>query len=272
MSPLSPPREFWTARAASVARGTLRDGLGALGNLAILASSVKVGSRAIARVLPDVLSSCEPMRAAVNELARGVSGNLEAEQAASGLQAFFDEHLRELARELDGLVDEPFRASERLDLDRLLARLSGRLDAAQALLELLDTAANERVATIHLGELLRQHLAGAPSGRRPQRRFKVTLTTQGNVEADVKPRALSELVAAELELLPAASVPHLSLSLLPSGHAITISQTPSAQGEVLDVWGYGVIEPSLACVAAAAGLVGVTRVPTADGIRLDIPR
>lgn len=272
MSPVSPPREPWTARPASVARGTLRDGLGALGNLAILASSVRVGSRAIARVLPDVRSSCDPMRAAVNELARGVTGHPEAEQAAKSLEAFFDEHLRELSGELDGLVDEPFRASERLDLDRLLARLSGRLDAAQALLELLDTAANERVATIHLGELLRQHLAGAPSGRRPQRRFKVTLATQGNVEADVKPRALSELVAAELELLPATSVPHIELSALPGGHAIGISATPRAKGEVLEVWGYGVIEPSLACVAAAAGLVGVAREPTADGVRLTIAR
>jgi hypothetical protein len=212
------------------------------------------------------------MRAAVSELAQGVGGGTEAKQAAKAIETFFDQHLRELSQELDGLVDEPFRASERLDLDRLLARLSGRLDAAQALLELLDTATNERVATIHLGELLRQHLAGAPSGRRPQRRFKVTLTTQGNVEADVKPRALSELVAAELELLPAASVPHLALSALPTGHAVAISATPRATGEVLEVWGYGVIEPSLACVVAAAGLISVTREVTADGIRLEIPR
>ncbi len=272
MSPVSPPRETWTARPQSVARGTLRDGLGALGNLAILASSVRVGSRAIARVLPDVLSSCEPMRAAVHELVRGVSGRPEAAQAAEQLRAFFDDHLRELSRELDGLVDEPFRATERLDLDRLLARSSGRLDAAQSLLELLDTATSERLATIHLGELLRQHLAGAPSGRRPQHRFKVTLATRGNVEADVKPRALSELVTAELELLPLAGVPHIELSATPDGHAISISTTPVAQGEVLEVWGYGVIEPSLACVAAAASLVGVVRDPTADGIRLAIPR
>lgn len=271
MSPVSPPSETWTARPASVARGTLRDGLGAVGNLAILASSVRVGSRAIARVLPDVLSSCDPIRAAVSELARSVSGFPGAAGAAKSLEAFFDEHLRELSAELDGLVDEPFRATERLDLDRLLARLSGRLDAAQALLELLDTAASERVATIHLGELLRQHLAGAPSGRRPQRRFKVTLATQGNVDADVKPRALSELVTAELELLPADSVPHIELSALPNGHAISITNAPHAQGEVLEVWGYGVIEPSVACVVAAAELLGVTREVTAGGIRLTIP-
>lgn len=271
MSPVSPPHETWTARPLSVARGTLRDGLGALGNLAILASSVKVGSRSIARVLPDVLSSCGPLRSAVSELSDGVARLPGAESAARGLEKFFDEHLSELERELGALVDEPFRASERLDLDRLLARLSTELDAAQALLELLDTAAHERAATIHLGELLRQHLAGAPSGRRPQRRFKVTLTTQGNVEADTKPRALSELVTAELELLPGGSVPHVELAALSSGHAVTISKTPLAKGEVLEVWGYGVIEPSATCVAAAAELVGVTRAVSSDGVRLTIP-
>lgn len=271
MSPVSPPHETWTARPLSVARGTLRDGLGALGNLAILAGSVKVGSRAIARVLPDVLSSCAPIRTAVGELAGAVSRLPQAEGAAQSLEAFFDEHLRELERELAGLVDEPFRASERLDLDRLLARLSTRLDAAQALLELLDTAAHERATTIHLAELLRQHLAGAPSGRRPQRRFKVTLTTQGNVEAEAKPRALSELVTAELELLPQGSVPHVELARTPGGHAITISRMPWANGETLDVWGYGVIDPSAACVIAAAELVGVSRAVTADGVRLSIP-
>jgi hypothetical protein len=207
----------------------------------------------------------------VSELAGGVASLPEAEGAARALQAFFDEHLRELERELDGLVAEPFRANERLDLDRLLARLSTRLDAAQALLELLDTAAHERVATIHLGELLRQHLAGAPSGRRPQRRFKVTLTAQGNLEADAKPRALSELIAAELELLPAVCVPHFELAAVAGGHAITITKTAGAKGEVLEVWGYGVIEPSTACVVAAAELVGVTRAVSEGGIRLTIP-
>ena len=271
MSPVSPPRETWTARPASVARGILRDGLGAVGNLAILASSVRVGSRAIARVLPDVLSSCEPIRAAVSELAQGVSGFPGASEAAKTLEAFFDEHMRELSRELDGLVDEPFRATERLDLDRLLARLSSRLDAAQALLELLHTAANERVATVDLGELMRQHLAGAPSGRRPQRRFRVMLATHGNVDAEVKPRALSELVTAELELLAADNVPHIELSALPNRHTITISRTARAKGEALEVWGYGVIEPSVVCVVAAADLVGVTREATPDGIRLSIP-
>jgi hypothetical protein len=270
MSSVSPPRETWTARPLSVARGILRDGLGAIGNLAILASSVRVGSRAIASVLPDVLASCGPIRGAVNELAGGVIELPEADAAAKALRAFMGGHLDELERELTGLVDEPFRASERLDLDRLLARLSGRLDAAQALLELLDTAVHERPQSIHLGELLRQHLAGAPSGRRPQRRFKVTVRSVGAVEADVKPRGLSELVTAELELFPGESVPHIELVAVSGGHEIAISKHARTGGETLSVWGYGVIEPSLQCVLAASRLLDLTREVTPDGVRLGI--
>jgi hypothetical protein len=272
MSSVSPPRDAWTARPLSVSRGILRDGLGAIGNLAILANSVRVGSRAIASVLPDVLASCGPIRGAVNELASGVLQLPEAHSAATALQAFMSGHLDELESELTGLVDEPFRASERLDLDRLLARLSGRLDAAQALLELLDTAVHERPQSIHLGELLRQHLAGAPSGRRPQRRFKVTVESIGAVEADVKPRALSELVTAELELFPAETVPHIELLAVQGGHEIAISKHSRTTGETLSVWGYGVIEPSVPCILAASRLLDLTREVSSDGVRLGLSR
>ena len=52
--PSQPPRDT----AMDAARGTVRDALGSLGNLALLSGSVKVGSKAIAGVLPDVLASC----------------------------------------------------------------------------------------------------------------------------------------------------------------------------------------------------------------------
>ena len=49
-----------------LARGTLRDALGALGNLTQLAGSTRVGSKAIENVLPDVLASTGPMRTATS--------------------------------------------------------------------------------------------------------------------------------------------------------------------------------------------------------------
>jgi len=252
--PSQPPRDS----AADSARGTLRDGLGALGNLALLSGSAKVGSKAIAGVLPDVLASSDPMREALRTLVRSLRPFLPGNDVLTEIEQFALLRLDDLEGELATRMDEPFRTPERLGLDRFLGRLSRELDAVQQLIELLEVAAIESAFPFKISDLLRQRLPSSPSGRRPQRRFTARLSiTEPLPEVLVKPRAFSTLVSAAAELASAPDgTPGISIAQRGGSTEVYISRA-AATGEDLVVWGYGVIEPSAATIHAAAALSNV---------------
>ncbi|HTQ07959.1 MAG TPA: hypothetical protein VMI54_29100 [Polyangiaceae bacterium] len=252
--PSQPPRDT----AMDAARGTVRDALGSLGNLALLSGSAKVGSKAIAGVLPDVLAACGPTREALLTLIEGLRRQLPSSRVPDEIEEFVLPRLDELEEELQGRVNEPLRTPERLGLDRVLGRLSRELDAVQSLLELLEVAGYESPFPFKVNELLRQRLPASPSGRRPARRFTARLSvTDPLPEVLLKPRAFSTLVAAAAELLsdPDGS-PGISIAVRNGAVEIYIS-TAAATGAELVVWGYGVIAPSHAAIRAAAELTEV---------------
>ena len=125
-----PPRD----PATDAARGTLRDALGALGNLALLAGSAKVGSKAIAGVLPDVLASAGPLRDALHTLLGSLRPYIRNSDVLKEIHEFALPLLDDLEGELATRMDEPFRTPERLGLDRFLGGLSRELDAIQSLI------------------------------------------------------------------------------------------------------------------------------------------
>jgi hypothetical protein len=242
------------------ARGTVRDALGSLGNLALLSGSAKVGSKAIAGVLPDVLASCGPAREALLTLIDGVRRLLPDSEVPDELEAFSLPRLNELEAELTDRVNnsEPLRAPDRLGLDRVLGRLSRELDAVQSLLELLEVAAYESPFPFKVPDLLRQRLPASPSGRRPARRFTARLSlTEPLPEVLLKPRAFSTLVAAAAELLSDPNgTPGISIAVQHDSVEVYVSGTAATGAEVV-VWGYGVIGPSADAIGAAAELSGV---------------
>src|SRR4051812_16626022 len=254
--PSQPPRDT----AMDTARGTVRDALGSLGNLALLSGSAKVGSKAIAGVLPDVLASCGPTREALVTLIEGLRGSLPGSPVPDELQAFALPRVDELEAELTDRVNnkEPLRAPDRLGLDRVLGRLSRELDAVQSLLELLEIAGYEAPFPFKVADLLRQRLPASPSGRRPARRFNARLSlTEPLPEVLLKPRAFSTLVGAAAELLSDPNgTPGISVALQSGTVEVYVSGSAAA-GADLVVWGYGVIAPSAAAIRAAVELSGV---------------
>jgi hypothetical protein len=266
--PSQPPRDV----ALDAARGTVRDALGSLGNLALLAGSAKVGSKAISGVLPDVLASCGPTREAMVTLVDGLRPRLPADSAVPDeLEAFMLPRVDELEEELTGRLSEPLRAPERLGLDRVLGRLSRELDAAQSLIELLEVAAYESAFPFRVPELLRQRLPASPSGRRPARRFTARLSvTEPLPEVLLKPRAFSTLVAAAAELLgDPDGTPGISIAMRSGTAEIYVSQGADA-GVELVVWGYGVIAPSASAIRVAAEVTGVEFTAGDEGILFGI--
>ena len=250
-----PPRNI----AVDSARGALRDALGALGNLALLVGSAKVSSKAITGVLPDVLASCSPMREASAELFAALEGWPAVRLARGELRAFVTARIDDLERELQAFVAEPLRTPERLDLDRLLGRVSRELDAAYSLMDMLEVAAHEPKVVLNLPELLRRRLSDPPSGRRPQRLFTARIASRHEIgDGAIKPRALAAFVGAEAERLSEeGGEPSLIVSCLGNELGLEITSEPVPDGKEISVWAYGSIEPTKACLDSAASLIGV---------------
>jgi hypothetical protein len=250
-----PPRNI----AVDSARGSFRDALGALGNLALLVGSVKVGSKAISGVLPDVLASCGSMREAAAELFGALEGWPGVRLARDELQTFVAKRIDELEANLDTFVREPLRTPERLDLDRLLGRVSPELDSAYSLMDMLEVAAHEPKVVLNVPELLRRRLADPPSGRRPQRLFTARIASRHEIgDGAIKPRALAAFVGAEAERLAEdGNEPSLVVSCLGGELGLEISGQPVPDGKEISVWAYGSIEPTVACLDGAASLIGV---------------
>jgi hypothetical protein len=267
--PSQPPRN----RAVDLSRGTLRDALGSLGNLALLAGSAKVGSKAISGVLPDVLAACGPMREAARDMLRALEPWLGAHPGlVRELEDFALPRMQELETELSARIGEPLRTPERLGLDRVLARLSRELDAAQALIELLEVATQETRVPLSLAEVLRQRLPAAPSGRRPRGKFPVRLVLDGTTaEVPVRPRAFTGLVGTLLETAQGAGHASLTLRADADWTELIIASDATASGEELMVWAYGVIPPSQAALEATAALSGVRMEVVGDATRIRIP-
>jgi hypothetical protein len=260
----SPPRNH----GVDLARGTLRDGLGALGNLAQLAGSTRVGSKAIETVLPDVLASTGPMRAAAVELVAALGPGLGASSVLDDLQSFVLPRMDELERELTALTSQPLRTPSRLGLDRLLARLSAELDAAQALLELLEVASAEPFVSLRPPEVLRQRLPAAPSGKRPQRKMDARLVVLEPVpEMSLRPRALAAIVGSLAEMLEVER-PMIAVRATPAAVEIDLLKDEADGGEVVAFWAYGVVAPTPASVAAAASVAGLQLEALPNGTRL----
>jgi len=250
-----PPRNI----AVDSARGSFRDALGALGNLAQLVGSVKVGSKAISGVLPDVLASCGSMREAASELFAALEGWPSVRLARDELALFVATRIDELERELEAFVQESLRTPERLDLDRLIGRISRELDAAYALMDMLEVATCEPRVVLNVPELLRRRLSEPPSGRRPQRVFTARIATRHRIgDGAVKPRALAAFVGAEAERLAAdGGEPSFIVSCLGNELGLEITMEPVTDGKEVSVWAYGSIEPTSSCLNSTASLIGV---------------
>src|SRR5450432_1767197 len=81
------------------ARGTLREALSALRNFVELLHSVRVGSKALVAVLPDVAAGCAPMWVTVDSLLSAVATRAGASEATAALSAYFWPRLALLDRE-----------------------------------------------------------------------------------------------------------------------------------------------------------------------------
>jgi hypothetical protein len=129
--------------------GKIRDALAAVHNLETLLKSPRVGASVLAALLPELRASCATLRGAFTADTRG---------AKAHLSEFASERLDALEQALTEAGATDIEARERLALEQVVARVSGELDAAVELLDLIERA-EAAVPTEHaLEELTRASL------------------------------------------------------------------------------------------------------------------
>ncbi len=248
---------------AGAARGTLREAMSALRNFAELLHSVRVGSKALISVLPDVAAGCAPMQGTVDDLLRAVAVRPELAEASQALQAYFAPRLERLSGELELAGPRPLTAKSRLALEQVITKLSLELDTARGLLDLLADAVAERSLPVDLFELVHQSFSAPPSGGSWNReRILATVSFAAvKVEVELSPRVITALFALGVELVAKGGVgtPHVLVDRDSSGgYRVGIERRAAREGEDLMLIARGVIGPTLSCLRAVARISGVS--------------
>jgi len=253
------------------ARGTLRDALGALGNLDQLLRSLRVGPKALSTVLPDVLDSCEPAMLALDRLLGAARRQLGDAPAVSALEQYFKPRFDELKASISRATKTPMHARHRLELERVVTRIAPELEAARGLLDLLEDAISAPFIPLKLREVLSQITV---SDERKHDSIRCLLYGEvDDVELLVKPQVAMSLLTLGINLVapvdPTAAARVEVQTLADGSCTIRFGQQASSStaGEELLVGRQTLIEPTFACLEEAVRKMGcsVTRDPGGVG-------
>jgi hypothetical protein len=243
-----------------VARGRLRDAVGAVSNLDQLLHSLRVGPKAILAILPDVAAACADIRSAADELLGFFERYLPSADAANALTGFIHSHVQELERELAAADARPMNAKHRLQLENVVDRAAQDLGAARWLLDLLDEALWGAPTRVSLHELVREAAKTPVSAAESVESIAVTLARAvDKAELVINPRVGIGMVGIGVAWVFAQrpiAVPHINLSpAVAESCGLTISSEPD-EGDGLLLVRRPLIAPSLACLEAVAALTG----------------
>jgi hypothetical protein len=238
------------------ARGELRDAIGGLKNLDQLLRSLRVGPRPLATVIPDAHASCAELRAAVGELLEVLSRKLQPDtRATDALRSFVLPHIAELEAALGRAISRPMTAKNRLGLERVVSKLTRELDSARELIDLLEEATSAPGIPLDLVELLQQTFKGESSSESgPRLQPELDLPSEG-AEVNVSPRVAMALFTIAAESIAATGCSVRIRMRMSSGEQCRVSIVRAAElrGNAAE---YRVIEPSFACLEAAARVLG----------------
>lgn len=254
----------------AAARGLVRESIGALKNLQQLLESIRVGPRALASVIPDALASCAPLRGAFRELYEALAARLPDTQATSALEQFVTPRLDALEHALAEAGGRALNARTRLGLERVVGQSARDLEAARALVDLLDDAVSRPALTVDIVELLRQSARGADAAG-----GTVTAVLSGSrpsCELPLEPRVTTALVGIGVELVArhTGKTPCIEIDVSPDGVcSLTVAAGP-CQGEEIVLPARTLATPTLACAEAAAMATGAHLTRSDDGSRFQL--
>jgi hypothetical protein len=184
----------------AAASGVMRDTIGAIHNLQHLLGSVRVGPKALARVVPDVHASCRPMILAAREMIEAASGGLLGGPVGE-LGELVAGRMGELENTLGQMSRSAFRASDRLSLETALTAVVRDLDGALELVELMVEASATSRVPVAVSDVIRESANRIDTGSGRGRRLKVTFAAPGSAAlVRVNPRLALRLFAFAVAL------------------------------------------------------------------------
>lgn len=265
--PPSWPRDADLNRIAH-ALGTLRDGVGSLRNLEQLLSSIKVGPRSIAGVLPDVMASCEPLREALTDLAATIVGRVPSTGGAlDTLSRHAGPQIDELSAALLSAQKRDVNASSRLQLQQVSKVVLQDLECVVELVALLGEATWNRPVALGVEELANEAFRNTePASSRVRGSIRLTIRVQPcPFELSTRPIALVGLLGHALRWLvrdTPEGTAHVEISA-PSPEGVEFVMHLGARGhDYRYVGGRHVVPATGLCLDAVAAALGI-------GLRLE---
>jgi hypothetical protein len=165
--------------ALSLARGEVRDGVAAVQHLLQVLASRRVGSRALARAVPELAAGCAHLSESITALAEAVSVALaedpEGVAAARALLAHAGKRSAELHAALGAPRGESMEARERLALESVVRRVAADLRIVVRLVDMLGATATSETVTIDFVD--------AVAARRPAKQGAPLLTAAVELQA-----------------------------------------------------------------------------------------
>ena len=258
------------------ARGAVRDALGGLRNLEQLSSSMRVGSRSLSSVLPDVLASCAPLREGLEELMTAIAVHrIDTHLALVSLKTYATPRVDELAQLLAQSQRQPMQARNRLKLQHVVGRLAKELSLVAELVDFLGLAVWSEPMSVTMQDLLLEAFRSSePTGDPSELRRVIVMPSTGDAELHTSPRAsiplLILLVRVMLDRHPGAT-PYVSLSQDGPQVSRVLITLEGGAGELRWVLGRPIIPEAVECVqtAAQALKVNLTLSDSLDRITAD---
>jgi hypothetical protein len=154
--------------ALSLARGEVRDGVAAIEHFLQVLASRRVGSKVLARAVPEMAAGCAPLAAALDGLADALAGEIAADPegvtALRGLLEHAASRVVDLAAGLSETRGSSMEARQRLALEGKVRRIAGELGAVVRLLELIGGPVTSETITIDFADALQARRAAARKG------------------------------------------------------------------------------------------------------------
>ncbi|HVU06125.1 MAG TPA: hypothetical protein VHE30_30450 [Polyangiaceae bacterium] len=254
---IAPPSSRSVDPRLAAASGVMRDTVGAIHNLQHLLGSVKVGPKALARVVPDVQASSGPMIVAADEMHRAAESGALGSTSARELSELVKSRMEDISRALTKIALSAFRASDRLTLEQALAPVVRDLDGALELVELFTESTATGRVPVALSDVIRESASRPDTSSGRGRRVRVTTSADGGTLVRVNPRLALRLFSFAVALGPHKDGVHAEAGI--SGGAATLTLSPPSQpGPSLLVATPALIDLSRKCASEVAVLSGAS--------------
>jgi hypothetical protein len=209
---IAPPSSRSVEPRLAALGGVMRDTVGAIHNLQHLLGSVKVGPKALSRVLPDVHASCNPMIEAVKDLVAAASVRSEAVPSSTELASLVVARMRELEQALEQATSGALRASDRLNLEGAVGRVVKDLDGALELVELVVEASATGRVPVDVTDVVRESANRPDTGSGRGRRVRVSFSVPpAPLLVRVNPRLALRLFAFAVAAAGGKDVVHTTI-------------------------------------------------------------